>query len=335
MMTREIDAGCGMSGMNRRNRRQPSLPALFIGWRTRSNHQPFVIRHTSTPIKEQPTCVTKMPHSEEADEVRESTRKATDVGHKTPFDRTTVPTFFFEDPTRDGNVLTQDGITQIAEHKYKAGEYTHLDNFLNPFWTYCTYNFLPMSMAPNMVTTLGGTANLIAYLATWYYLPSFEPKEGESVPPLLVAGNGVAAFLYYTLDCMDGKQARRTGTSSPLGQLFDHGIDCFANMALFSSAQTFVLLGPCRNYLYCQLLTQVTFFAAQWEEYYTGILPHSYGKYVGVTEVRCAFQLLVQYVLVHVEDESGSCSYSYSIADQLRYGFVYFVQQSTGQPGYL
>jgi ethanolaminephosphotransferase len=26
-------------------------------------------------------------------------------------------------------------------------------------------------------------------------------------------------FAYYTLDCMDGKQARRTGTSSPLGQL--------------------------------------------------------------------------------------------------------------------
>jgi ethanolaminephosphotransferase len=33
------------------------------------------------------------------------------------------------------------------------------------------------------------------------------------------------AFMYQTLDAVDGKQARRTGSSSPLGQLFDHGVD--------------------------------------------------------------------------------------------------------------
>ena len=31
-----------------------------------------------------------------------------------------------------------------------------------------------------------------------------------------------------TLDAIDGKQARRTKTSSPLGQLFDHGCDSFS-----------------------------------------------------------------------------------------------------------
>jgi ethanolaminephosphotransferase len=34
--------------------------------------------------------------------------------------------------------------------------------------------------------------------------------------------------LYTWLDCLDGKQARRTGTSSPLGQLFDHGCDALS-----------------------------------------------------------------------------------------------------------
>lgn len=34
---------------------------------------------------------------------------------------------------------------------------------------------------------------------------------------------GAAAFTYLHLDCIDGKQARRTKSSSPLGQLFDHG----------------------------------------------------------------------------------------------------------------
>lgn len=32
-------------------------------------------------------------------------------------------------------------------------------------------------------------------------------------------------FVYQSLDAIDGKQARRTGTSTPLGELFDHGCD--------------------------------------------------------------------------------------------------------------
>lgn len=33
----------------------------------------------------------------------------------------------------------------------------------------------------------------------------------------------VCIFIYQTLDACDGKQARKTGSSSPLGQLVDHG----------------------------------------------------------------------------------------------------------------
>jgi phosphatidylglycerophosphate synthase len=32
-------------------------------------------------------------------------------------------------------------------------------------------------------------------------------------------------FVYQTLDAIDGKQARRTGSSNALGELFDHGCD--------------------------------------------------------------------------------------------------------------
>jgi phosphatidylglycerophosphate synthase len=32
-------------------------------------------------------------------------------------------------------------------------------------------------------------------------------------------------FVYQTLDAIDGKQARRTGSSNSLGELFDHGCD--------------------------------------------------------------------------------------------------------------
>lgn len=37
----------------------------------------------------------------------------------------------------------------------------------------------------------------------------------------------VNIFLAYTLDGIDGKQARRIGLSGPLGELFDHGLDSY------------------------------------------------------------------------------------------------------------
>jgi hypothetical protein len=36
---------------------------------------------------------------------------------------------------------------------------------------------------------------------------------------------GIGLFIYQSLDAIDGKQARRTGSSTPLGELFDHGCD--------------------------------------------------------------------------------------------------------------
>jgi phosphatidylglycerophosphate synthase len=42
---------------------------------------------------------------------------------------------------------------------------------------------------------------------------------------VLFPSSGSSIFFYQTLDNMDGKQARRTGSSSSLGMIFDHGCD--------------------------------------------------------------------------------------------------------------
>lgn len=110
--------------------------------------------------------------------------------------------------------LTPSGLHFIANHQYCSGEYTHLDNLLNPFWAYLT-DCLPLWLAPNMVTTLGGLHCALAYGTLWYYSPDFDGNPPDWV--LMLAS--YCTFAYYTLDCMDGKQARRTGSSSPLGQL--------------------------------------------------------------------------------------------------------------------
>lgn len=49
--------------------------------------------------------------------------------------------------------------------------------------------------------------------------------------------SAVGLFLYQSLDAIDGKQARRTNSSSPLGELFDHGCDAVSTGALLLIAQ--------------------------------------------------------------------------------------------------
>jgi hypothetical protein len=56
-------------------------------------------------------------------------------------------------------------------------------------------------------------------------LVQYCPTLTEPAPAWTAALAGAALFTYSTLDNMDGKQARRTGSSSPLGLLFDHGCD--------------------------------------------------------------------------------------------------------------
>mmetsp|Transcript_15216 Transcript_15216/g.28449 ORF Transcript_15216/g.28449 Transcript_15216/m.28449 type:complete len:402 (+) Transcript_15216:523-1728(+) len=181
------------------------------------------------------------------------------------------------EPPKEGGVLTKDGCEQIARHKYQAGSYTYLDTLLNPFWTFLTER-LPLWMAPNVVTTIGGVCCWISYIFSVSYL-----KQGTEIPTWLYLWNSFSLFAYYTLDCMDGKQARRTNSSSPLGQLFDHGIDAMGNLSHVQAVQCIFQLCP-QSMVVLQCSLQTAFYQAQWEEYYTGSLPHATGN-VGVTEV--------------------------------------------------
>lgn len=196
-------------------------------------------------------------------------------------DGTTFHAWFFENETaNDGQgALTTDGVENIANHKYKPGHYTFMDTLLNPFWTFIT-DLLPMTMAPNVVTSIGGLHCLLSYLVVWHYSPNFD----QLVPDWVILFSGYCTLAYYTFDCMDGKQARRTGNSSPLGQLFDHGVDCLAIISHVSGTAAYTMMGGSYWFLMMQASLQLSFFMAQWEEYYTGILPHAMGEF-GVTEL--------------------------------------------------
>ncbi|KAF2547389.1 hypothetical protein F2Q70_00023021 [Brassica cretica] len=71
---------------------------------------------------------------------------------------------------------------------------------------------------PNMITLMGFMFLVTSSLLGYIYSPQL-----DSPPPRWVHfEHGSLLFLYQTFDAVDGKQARRTNSSSPLGELFDH-----------------------------------------------------------------------------------------------------------------
>lgn len=57
-------------------------------------------------------------------------------------------------------------------------------------------------------------------------------------PSWMYTFGGVTILMYANLDSLDGKQARRTGSSSPLGQLFDHGVDAYVVHLMIAGIMT-------------------------------------------------------------------------------------------------
>ena len=62
----------------------------------------------------------------------------------------------------------------------------------------------------------------------WCYGTKMENEATNLIPSWFFYFEAVAYFTYRMLDEMDGKQARRTGNSSALGMIFDHGCDAFS-----------------------------------------------------------------------------------------------------------
>ena len=92
----------------------------------------------------------------------------------------------------------------------------------------------------------------------------------------------IGVWAYQTMDNMDGKQARRTGMSSPLGELFDHGIDslnCTLASLLMTSA---VGLGSTGTGAFTAFIPTLPMFFSTWETYHTHTL--YLGHFNGPTE---------------------------------------------------
>mmetsp|Transcript_23877 Transcript_23877/g.44318 ORF Transcript_23877/g.44318 Transcript_23877/m.44318 type:complete len:393 (-) Transcript_23877:49-1227(-) len=174
--------------------------------------------------------------------------------------------------------IPQSGLDALRQYKYQGGEYSWLDLKLNGFWFWCAER-LPLWVAPNLVT-LVGTFHLLAIVILALV---FDPELSGQSPSWVYFANAWCLFVYQTMDAVDGKQARRTGSSSPLGQLFDHGCDALGSTFIAIGLNSIMGFGGSLTGVAVLSTVQIPFYLCQWEENHVHKLRAQVGNF-GVTE---------------------------------------------------
>lgn len=151
----------------------------------------------------------------------------------------------------------------------KNYQYNSIDNsiiskkLLTPFHNKII-TLIPMWISPNLLTLLGFTTALSAFILTLITDHTLSNQKNR----IIFLINAILIFLYQTFDAIDGKQARRLGASSPLGQLFDHGCDMFVNLFICTSLASAMGFGIGANFLFSFLSFLTVYFVCCAEEYF-------------------------------------------------------------------
>ncbi|TPX17166.1 uncharacterized protein E0L32_003284 [Thyridium curvatum] len=173
--------------------------------------------------------------------------------------------------------ISDDALIHLKSYKYSSVDKSPVSYYiLRPYWN-AAVELLPLWLAPNMVTLIGfffilGNIGLLVLFMPDLVGPVGSPRQDLRPLP---TGHGRADD-EDTMDNLDGKQARRTGTSSGLGELFDHGIDSL-NCTLASLLETAAMgLGTSHSGVFTALCPCLPMFFSTWETY------HSHTLYLGV-----------------------------------------------------
>lgn len=174
--------------------------------------------------------------------------------------------------------LSESGLKHLKSYKYSSVDKSYLTHYILRHYWNGFVKLLPLWLAPNMVTLLGFFFILGNVVLLFVYVPDLVGP----APGWVYISFGVGVWMYSTMDNVDGKQARRTGTSSPLGELFDHGIDSL-NCTLASLLETAaMMLGPSKTGAFTALVPCLPMFFSTWETYHTHTL--YLGYFNGPTE---------------------------------------------------
>ncbi|OCK84708.1 ethanolaminephosphotransferase 1 [Lepidopterella palustris CBS 459.81] len=188
--------------------------------------------------------------------------------------------------------VSEEALSHLKTYKYSSVDKSLLSRYVLKHYWNGFVELLPLWLAPNMVTLLG----FFFILANVALLEIYVPDLVGPGPSWLYYSFAFGLWMYSTMDNVDGKQARRTGTSSGLGELFDHGIDSL-NCTLGSLLETAAMgYGASRTGAFTALIPCLPMFFSTWETYHTHTL--YLGYFNGPTEgliIACVIMILSGY----------------------------------------
>lgn len=151
-----------------------------------------------------------------------------------------------DDPIRSAirnlpSILSEKQISKLREHKYASEGTTLMDPYMQVYWKWLV-ELCPLWVAPNLITIVALIINIVTSVALMILSKNGKEQVRKDLSDFLLERKeelfffiqcsgwvyfitALGLFIYQSLDAIDGKQARRTNTSSPLGELFDHGCD--------------------------------------------------------------------------------------------------------------
>lgn len=196
--------------------------------------------------------------------------------------------------------LTEAHLKGFERYKYNSIDTSYLSVYImHPFWNKCVQYF-PRWLAPNLITFSGFLLTVVTFVLIAFYDWDFTAANNIDqmlVPRWVWLVAAINIFLAYTLDGIDGKQARRTGTSGPLGELFDHGLDSYSSVLvpiyMFSLFGTDLL--PPKRMFFCIWNIFLNFYLSHAEKYNTGVmfLPWGYDFTMWGVTIVLAFTFVV------------------------------------------
>jgi len=206
--------------------------------------------------------------------------------------------------------LSKEQLERLESHKYCSEGTSISEPLFQKFWNKFVLIF-PLWVAPNAITLSGLLVNVSCAALLFICCPTAKCNklndslidDSEKVnnflelKPWMFLINAIALFIYQTFDAVDGKQARRTNTSSPLGELFDHGMDSISTFMIMNALLITMNAGnePRQMILMC-LITNSAFYISHWSTYINGKLQFAY---FDVTESQLAgmLQFFITYLM--------------------------------------
>lgn len=161
--------------------------------------------------------------------------------------------------------LRPEELLSLKTHKFAGVNNSILSKYVINHYNRWLIRRIPETISPNVLTLCGYVMMMTSLLLTMVLDPYL-----NDAPKYLPLANFFLMFAYFTFDNLDGMQARKTNSASPLGQLLDHGVDSCCALATSIALSSSLGFGLSRSFVALMLAVMTQFYLVGLEEKFTG-----------------------------------------------------------------